>query len=78
MDYYIIHQVSAVHTSMMCAQLGIDPAKAPLTFSTLGNVGPASIPITMDSVQSELKKGDRILCLGIGSGMNASATEIVW
>jgi len=78
MDRYIIHQVSAVHTSMMCAQLGIDPAKAPLTFATLGNVGPASIPITMDSVQDSLKPGDRILCLGIGSGMNASATEIVW
>jgi 3-oxoacyl-[acyl-carrier-protein] synthase-3 len=78
MDHYIIHQVSAVHTSMMCAQLGIDPDKVPLTFSTLGNVGPASIPITMDSVQDTLEPGDRILCLGIGSGMNASATEIVW
>jgi 3-oxoacyl-[acyl-carrier-protein] synthase III len=78
MDRYIIHQVSSVHTALMCAQLGIDPDKAPITFSTLGNVGPASIPITLSEVQDTLKPGDRILCLGIGSGMNASATEIVW
>lgn len=78
MDRYIIHQVSAVHTSMMCAQLGIDPAKVPLTFAEYGNVGPASIPITLAEVQDTLRPGDRILCLGIGSGMNASATEIVW
>jgi 3-oxoacyl-[acyl-carrier-protein] synthase-3 len=62
----------------MCAQLSIDPEKAPLTFATLGNVGPASIPITLADVQDTLEPGDRVLCLGIGSGMNASATEIVW
>jgi 3-oxoacyl-[acyl-carrier-protein] synthase-3 len=78
MDRYIIHQVSSVHTSLMCAQLSIDPEKAPLTFATLGNVGPASIPITLADVQDTLEPGDRVLCLGIGSGMNASATEIVW
>jgi 3-oxoacyl-[acyl-carrier-protein] synthase III len=78
MDRYIIHQVSSVHTSMMCAQLGIDPAKAPLTFPTLGNVGPASIPITLAGEQDSLETGDRVLCLGIGSGMNVSATELLW
>jgi 3-oxoacyl-[acyl-carrier-protein] synthase-3 len=78
MDRYILHQISSVHTSMMCAQLGIDPEKAPLTFATLGNVGPASIPITLAEEQSTLRSGDRVLCLGIGSGMNASATELIW
>lgn len=78
MDRYIIHQVSAVHTSLMCSTLGIDPAKAPMTFPTLGNVGPASIPITLAGEQDALEPGDRVLCLGIGSGINASATELVW
>ncbi len=78
MDRYIIHQVSSVHTAMMCAQLGIDPAKAPITFPTLGNVGPASIPITLADDQGSLETGDRVLCLGIGSGMNVSATELLW
>jgi len=78
MDRYIIHQVSSVHTSMMCAQLGIDPTRAPITFPMLGNVGPASIPITLADEQDSLKPGDRVLCLGIGSGMNVSATELLW
>ncbi len=78
MDRYIIHQVSAVHTSMMCDVLGIDPTKAPLTFPTLGNVGPASVPITLAEEVDSLHQGDRVLLLGIGSGINAMATEILW
>jgi 3-oxoacyl-[acyl-carrier-protein] synthase-3 len=78
MDRYIIHQVSQVHTSMMCDVLGIDPTKAPLTFPTLGNVGPASVPITLAEEVDSLEPGDRVLLLGIGSGINAMATEIIW
>ena len=32
MDCYVIHQVSSVHTSALCARLGIDPERVPLTF----------------------------------------------
>ncbi len=78
MDRYIIHQVSQVHTSMMCDVLGIDRDKAPLTFPTLGNVGPASVPITLAEEAASLRPGDRVLLLGIGSGINAMATEILW
>jgi len=78
MDRYIMHQVSQVHTSMMCDVLGIDPAKAPLTFPTLGNVGPAAVPITLAEEVDSLQSGDRVLLLGIGSGINAMATEVIW
>lgn len=78
MDRYIIHQVSQVHTAKMCEVLGIDPAKVPLTFPFLGNVGPASIPITLADSSDTLNRGDKLLLLGIGSGINAMATEIVW
>jgi 3-oxoacyl-[acyl-carrier-protein] synthase-3 len=78
MDRYILHQVSQVHTSMMCDVLGIDPAKAPLTFPVLGNVGPAAVPITLAEEAASLSPGDRVLLLGIGSGINAMATEIIW
>lgn len=78
MDRYIIHQVSKVHTSMMCEVLGIDPDKVPLTFPTLGNVGPASVPITLAEEADSLKPGDRVLLMGLGSGINAMATEILW
>ena len=77
-DHYIIHQVSSVHTRLICERLGLDPVRAPLTFPTYGNVGPAAIPITLAGHQSKIAIGDRVLCLGIGSGLNTSMTEIVW
>lgn len=77
-DRYIIHQVSQVHTSMLCERLGIDMAKVPLTFPFLGNVGPASIPITLSMEQDKLEPGDRVMLLGMGSGINAMATELIW
>ena len=46
-DCYVIHQVSSIHTRSLCERLGIDPSRVPLTFPTLGNVGPASVPITL-------------------------------
>ena len=78
LDWYILHQVSKVHTTMLCERLHIDQAKAPLTYPKYGNVGPASVPITLASVQHLIQPGERVLCLGIGSGLNTSATEIVW
>jgi 3-oxoacyl-[acyl-carrier-protein] synthase-3 len=78
MDRYIVHQVSSVHTRLITERLGIDPALVPLTYPKYGNVGPAAIPITLAGVQDELTAGDRVLCMGIGSGLNTSFTEIVW
>jgi len=78
MDRYVIHQISAVHTRLVCEQLDIDPKRVPLTYPRYGNVGPASIPITLASVAEELGVGERVLCMGIGSGLNASFTELIW
>jgi 3-oxoacyl-[acyl-carrier-protein] synthase-3 len=78
MDWYVIHQVSQVHTRLITERLGIDPERVPLTFPRYGNVGPAAIPITLASVADRIDAGDRVLCMGIGSGLNTSFTEIVW
>lgn len=78
MDRYVIHQISQVHTDAMCHRLGIDPARVPRTFPTRGNIGPASVPYTLAAESGDLEHGDRILLMGIGSGLNASCTEIRW
>ena len=78
MDRYIIHQVSSVHTRLLCERLGIDPAKVPLTYPDFGNVGPAAIPITLAGAAPTLAPGERVLCMGVGSGLNMSFTEINW
>ncbi len=78
MDRYIIHQVSSVHTRLLCERLDVDPTKVPLTYPLFGNVGPAAIPITLAGAASSLSTGDRVLCMGVGSGLNMSFTELAW
>ena len=78
LDRYIVHQVSAVHTRLICDRLGIDPSRVPLTYPHYGNVGPAAIPITLAGVAPDIRPGERVLCMGIGSGLNTSFTELVW
>ncbi|MEE9413943.1 MAG: 3-oxoacyl-ACP synthase III [Acidimicrobiales bacterium] len=78
MDVYILHQVSKVHTAAMIDVLGLDAEKVPMTFPNFGNMGPAAVPFTLATEANSLNAGDRILCLGIGSGLNASVVELLW
>ena len=78
MDRYVIHQVSVVHTKALCDRLGIDQDRVPLTFPDRGNIGPVSVPYTLASQTSSLEPGERVLLMGIGSGLNAACLEIVW
>ena len=78
LDTYILHQVSKVHNAALIAALGIDPAKVPTTFPLHGNIGPASVPFTLAQSVDDLSSGDRIACMGIGSGLNAAVIEIDW
>ena len=77
-SWYVLHQISSVHSRLLCATLGIDEERAPLTFPTQGNIGPASIPFTLAGIQGQIEAGERVLCMGMGSGLNASVAEIVW
>jgi acyl-CoA:acyl-CoA alkyltransferase len=78
MNRYIIHQVSQVHTEALCAALDIAPDRVPRTFPLHGNIGPASVPFTLAGQVDSLDPGDRVLCMGIGSGLNTSFLEIAW
>ena len=70
MDRYVIHQVSQVHTDALCDRLQIDKSLVPRTFPAFGNIGPASVPFTLAGEQEHLSPGDRVLLMGIGSGLN--------
>ena len=78
MTRYVIHQVSQVHTRAVCERLSIDPARVPKIFPERGNIGPASIPMALTGELDDLTGGDRVLLMGIGSGLNASCLEIAW
>ena len=77
-QHYVVHQVSTVHSEALIQRLGLDADLVPLTFPTRGNIGPAAIPITLAMHQDKIERGDRVILLGIGSGINAAAAEIVW
>lgn len=78
MDRYITHQVSSVHTNAIVKAAKLDRDKVPVTFPKYGNVGPASIPITLVEEQATLSKGDRVLLMGVGSGLNTAMMELAW
>ena len=77
-DRYVVHQVSQVHTAALCTRLGLDPNRVPRSFPDYGNIGPVSVPFTLAGQVDSLSPGDRVLLMGIGSGLNASVLEISW
>ncbi|PLC12550.1 3-oxoacyl-ACP synthase [Kocuria flava] len=78
MDRYIGHQVSMSHTNKLFADVGIDPDRFPVTFPFWGNVAAAALPMTLALEAESLGAGDRLLLLGVGSGLNATYMEIDW
>ncbi|WP_138415301.1 3-oxoacyl-ACP synthase III [Sinomonas gamaensis] len=78
MDRYVTHQVSNAHTQAIIKAIDLDPTRVPITFPYWGNVGPASLPMTLAAEAQSLTSGDRVLCMGVGSGLNTGMVEIVW
>ena len=79
-DHFIMHQVSKAHMSNFCEMLQLDERKFYKLFPDFGNVGPASVPLALDKSDSagEIKKGDRVALMGIGSGLNCTMAEVIW
>ncbi len=79
-DLFVCHQVGATHQRALFDRLGLDLNKAFLTYPYLGNVGPASVPLTLALARDRgrVHKGDRLALMGIGSGLNCSMMEILW
>ncbi|WP_028049814.1 3-oxoacyl-ACP synthase III [Cellulomonas sp. URHD0024] len=77
-DRVVTHQVSSIHTRSIIEAIDLDPEKVPTTFPRWGNVGPAALPMTLAEQADSLRSGDRVLCLGVGSGLHTAMAEIVW
>lgn len=77
-DYFVAHQTSLVHVQAMAESLGVDVARFPLTLPTYGNMASAAVPFTLSRLVDDLSAAQRVLLLGIGSGLNTSYAEIVW
>ncbi len=53
--------------------------KVPITFPRWGNVGPGLAPDDpRGRGAGDLATGDRVLCMGVGSGLNTAMMELAW
>jgi 3-oxoacyl-[acyl-carrier-protein] synthase III len=79
-DAYMPHQVSRRNMEVLNDKLGLTPEKHHLNFPTLGNIGPAAVPITLgQSAESgRIQSGDHVALMGIGSGLNCSMMSVTW
>lgn len=79
-DLFIGHQVGKRHQQFLFESLNLDQTRAFVTYPYLGNVGPASVPLTLALAleRGRLRSGQRVALMGIGSGLNCSMMEIKW
>jgi len=79
-DIYIPHQVSQRNMDVLNQTLGTTPEKFHLNFYTLGNIGPAALPITLAQADEEgrLHPGSHVALMGIGSGLNCTMMSVTW
>jgi 3-oxoacyl-[acyl-carrier-protein] synthase-3 len=45
-----------------------------------GNIGPALVPIVLSKAADlkRIRRGDRVVLAGIGSGLNCTVGEVIW
>lgn len=79
-DFIIGHQVSARHLTSLFELFQLDLKRSFVTYPFLGNVGPASLPLTLALADERglIRPGDRLGLMGIGSGLNCSMMEVHW
>jgi len=79
-DRFFTHQVSAVHSRRLFRTLGLDKTKDFATVEYLGNIGSVSLPITMaiGIDQGCLNPGDKVVMMGIGSGIVCLMLGLEW
>lgn len=80
LDHVVLHQVSRVHTEHLARALGIPLERVPVIYPEHGNVGPASVPMTLAGAVEEgrVARGERVALMGIGSGLNCAMAEVIW
>lgn len=79
-DEFVCHQVSLAHFTHTFERLELPLEKALLTFPYLGNVGPASLPLTLalGEAQGRITKGKELCLFGVGSGLGCVVMGVTW
>ena len=77
-DYYVPHQVSKTHTKVLSKYINIPMERLELIYPTYGNTGPAAWPmgLVMLEKNKDVKKGNYVGVLSMGSGFNCSCMRL--
>lgn len=79
-DQTVCHQVGGKHRAMMLEALGLELDRDTATFPWMGNTGSVALPIALAdaAARENIKPGDRVAMLGIGSGINSVMAAATW
>lgn len=79
-DKTICHQVGGPHRAAMLHFMGVRMEKDFSTYEYLGNIGTVSLPLTAAIAEERefLRKGDKVVFCGIGSGLNCLMLGWQW
>jgi len=77
---YAPHQVGSRHNAAVAQALGVTPSKIFVNFTTLGNIGPAAVPVSLAQAleAGRVESGDHVALVAIGSGLNCSMMSVTW
>jgi len=79
-DLVIGHQVGKAHKEIVLSELNLHKRPTYDTFPFLGNTGSAALPTTLalKNDNEEIKKGQKIVLVGIGSGLSSIVLGVQW
>jgi len=79
-DHFIPHQANGVMLRDLVIEARLENATTHLTLDRYGNVGSASVPVTLDEAArtGSLSEGDLVLLAGFGGGMSVGACLLRW
>lgn len=77
-DHYVIHQVSMPYARSFAKTVGVEFERLPVIFPDFGNTAAEAVPMTLAHHQDSFERGERIILLGVGSGLNTAMTEVQW
>lgn len=79
-DHVVPHQANGKMLEQLVERCGLTGATTHRTVEKYGNVGSASVPVTLDEANRAglLADGDLVLLLGFGGGMSMGASLLRW
>ncbi|MFF4255933.1 3-oxoacyl-ACP synthase III family protein [Streptomyces sp. NPDC001663] len=79
-DHFVPHQPNGVLLGELAERAGLAGARVHRTLERYGNVGSASVPVTLDEAarSGELADGDTVLLSGFGGGMALGSGLLRW